>query len=292
MSNAPHQPDFEHHQLCISEIDLHVVQTGPEHAQPIVLLHGWPQDWSSFSQVMIRAAKTNRVIAIDLPGVGQSITPLADGRKRTIAQTLHGALKKLDLRNVVLVGHDIGGQVVYAYLCEYPGDPACAVIMDVVIPGLEPWERVLRNPHIWHFAFHAIPNLPETLVEGRQADYFAWFFDAIAARPGAISDAARARYAAAYARTSALRTGFDWYRAFAQDARDNTANVQPLPTPMLYLRGDHESGNIGLYVAGLRAGGFTNVQPAVIADCGHFAPEEQPEAVWACIRQFMTGVRV
>jgi hypothetical protein len=37
---------------------------------------------------------------------------------------------------------------------------------------------VLANPYIWHFAFHAIPGLPERLVQGNQRAYFDYFFDA------------------------------------------------------------------------------------------------------------------
>ena len=73
------------------------------------------------------------------------------------------------MTDVTLAGHDAGGQIVYAYLHAYPEDLARAVIMNVAIPGLDPWDEVKRNPHIWHFAFHAVPELPEIcdhLVKG------------------------------------------------------------------------------------------------------------------------------
>ena len=50
-------------------------------------------------------------------------------------------------------------------------------MMDVVVPGLGPWEQVIRNPYLWHFAFHSIPALPERLVQGHQAEYFGYFYD-------------------------------------------------------------------------------------------------------------------
>jgi hypothetical protein len=81
--------------------------------------------------------------------------------------------------------------------------------MDVVIPGLDPWDEVLRNPYLWHFAFHSIPDLPELLVEGRERRYFDYFFDQLATRPAAILDAARNQYVAAYRAPGALSAGFD-----------------------------------------------------------------------------------
>ena len=67
-----------------------------------------------------------------------------------------------------------------------------------MIPGIDPWEQVLRNPYLWHFAFHSIPELPELLVQGHQSEY-----------------------AKAYATDSALPAGLNWYRTFPQDAATN-----------------------------------------------------------------------
>jgi pimeloyl-ACP methyl ester carboxylesterase len=161
--------------------------------------------------------------------------------------------------------------------------------MNTAIPGVDPWEDIKRNPHIWHFAFHAVPALPEKLVAGHQAAYFDFFYDRLAATPGAVTDEARETYVDAYARTHALRAGFDWYRAFEQDERDNAdAAHRTDDTPLLYLRGERESGfGLERYVSGLQSAGMTNVRGGVIEDSGHFAPDEQPERVSAAIGAFM-----
>ncbi len=80
---------------------------------------------------------------------------------------MHSLIVDLGLQNATLVGQDVGGMVVYSYLRNY-GDLARAVVMDVAVPGIDPWDEVLRNPSIWHFALHAVPALPERLVQGRQ----------------------------------------------------------------------------------------------------------------------------
>ncbi len=195
---------FRHEQILVEGISLHMVQAGNPSAQPIVLLHGWPQSWIEWQEVMSLAAGEFRAIAIDLPGIGGSTPPVADSSKRALAAVVHGLIEQLDLKGATLVGHDVGGMIAYAYLRRYE-DVAGVVIIDVVIPGLDPWDEVIRNPYIWHFAFHAIPRLPELLVQGHQAPYLDYFFDILAVNRARITPGQRATYALAYASDDALK---------------------------------------------------------------------------------------
>jgi pimeloyl-ACP methyl ester carboxylesterase len=280
---------LRHRQVHADGLALHAVESGPAGAPAVVLLHGWPEDASAFEPVMHTLALDAHVVALDLPGVGGSETPAPSNDKRTLAQYVHLAVEAMHLEHVTLVGHDVGGMVTYAYLREFPHDLARAVIMDTVIPGVEPWSEIEHNPDIWHFGFHAVPALPERLVSGRQAAYFGFFYDALAARPLAIDQATRIRHVEAYVRPLALHTGFEWYRAFPRDEEDNRRALgQPVRTPLLYLRGDHDPGlDVDRYVEGLRSAGVTDVAGAVIAGSGHFAPEEQPAAVAATLKRFI-----
>ncbi|RUY99881.1 alpha/beta hydrolase, partial [Mesorhizobium sp. M7A.F.Ca.CA.002.15.1.1] len=149
-----------------------------------------------------------------------------------------------------------------------------AVPMNTVIPGLHPWTKVVANPGIWHFAFHAVPELPELLVTGHQRAYFDFFFDLLAGRPEALTNEMRETLTQAYARPEALKAGFDWYRAFKQDAEANApARIE---VPILYIRGDADFGSIDDYLEGLRMSGAKNLQGHMIANCGEFLPIEAP----------------
>ena len=199
----------------------------------------------------------------------------AGGSKRQLAARVHDLVSALGLTGLTLVGHDVGGMIAYSYLRQY-ADAAQVVIMDTVIPGIDPWQEVLRNPHIWHFALHAIPALPEALVQGRQAEYFDFFYNVLSADPSRITPRARAEYVSAYRSDAALTAGFDFYRAFAQDARDNaeSGKTAAADTPLLYLRGERESGNIATYAAGFRSAGRTaDLQPV---DRGLVVGRERP----------------
>lgn len=82
-------------------------------------------------------------------------------------------------------------------------------------------------------------------MRGKQAEYFDFFYDVLAAHPKRIGAEARAEYARAYGTDGALTAGFNWYRAFRQDVQDNLAAGAPgSATPLLYLRGEREQVDI------------------------------------------------
>lgn len=275
---------IRHARVPIDGHCLHVAESGDPRGRPFLFLHGWPESWRTWTGVMAAAPPDARLIAIDLPGVGASTGAVGGGSKREVASLVHGLVERLDLADLTLVGHDAGGMIAYAYLRRH--DAARVVIMNTVIPGLEPWDDVLRDPRVWHFGLHAVPSLPEALVRGREREYFDYFYDVLSADPSRITPESRAAHAAAYGTGAALTAGFDLYRAFAQDAEDNTACTGPISTPLLYLRGDREGGDVDAYARGFRAAGVRDLTTATVEDAGHFAQEEQPSRVWSRIASF------
>jgi pimeloyl-ACP methyl ester carboxylesterase len=283
---------LKHSNLQVAGGSVHVVESGHEQDEPILFMHGWPQDWSSWTRVLELAGERRRAIAVDLPGIGVSKVEAAPARTWDIAELLHAVVDALGLERVLVVGHDIGGMAAFSYLSRYADELAGAVIMDIAIPGLPPWEDVRRNPATWHWGFNAFAELPEILVRGKERDYFNFFYDAISAHPERITSESRDRYVIAYSDSRALSTGFNWFRAIPQNAKDNhemAAEIGTIVTPVLIIRGSKE-GSVEPYVNGLRAAGFTSLESAVIPDCGHFSPEEQPELVWRHIEQFADAI--
>lgn len=269
---------------------LHIVEAGdPAAPTAFLFLHGWPQSSAEWNGVFAAAQGRARLIAVDLPGIGGSQPATGGGGKNALADVVHRLVELLELRDTTLVGHDAGGMVAYAYLRRH-SDVERVAILETVIPGVDPWEQVITNPYIWHFAFHAVPELPELLVEGHQARYFDFFFDALSADASRVGPAARAEYAAAYATRAQLTAGFDLYRAFGQDAQDNATSAlgEPIATPLLYVRGAASHANIDTYLDGFRRAGVQHVHGSIIPDAGHFLADEQPEALWESLREFAT----
>ncbi len=281
-----------HQQVRVGQVDFHVVDNGVKSDSTLMFLHGWPEDWSSWQEVVNQAHGSVRAVMLDLPGIGKSVCQKSPITKAEIADSVHDLSIKLQLKGVTIIGHDVGGQVTFAYLVRHSARLARAVIMNVVVPGVDPWDEVERNPYIWHFRFHSIRELPELLVAGKQRQYFDYFYNVISKHPERISAQARDGYARAYGSKESLAVGFDWYRAFPQDMKDNreiTGNRTQINTPLLYIRGEAERGDIDAYVKGFKNAGIQYVEGAIVGDSGHFSAEENPKGVWEQIEAFVNG---
>lgn len=260
--------------------------TGPA----VLLIHGFPQDWSAFRHIMPRLAKKFTVVAVDLRGVGGS-TPTANGYdKANLAEDIYQLTRHLGLDGVYVAGHDIGGMVAYAFVRRYPQAARGVMILDVPLPGIETWEEVRANPVAWHFGFHQTQSLPEKLIAGRQALYFReGFFNRFALNRKAITETDVIRYANSYAAPEKMRAGFEFYRAFPADEKFNQAQQNAIDVPLVLAGADNGVGKLNLTIAeSLRKHGCRNVVTEIIRNSGHYVAEEQPEIVAEIIERYAT----
>lgn len=270
---------FQHHYADLSEVRMHYVTAGD--GPPLVLLHGWPQTWYEWHKVIPALAERFLVIAPDLRGLGDTSRPADGYDKKSVAADLRELLvDRLGHRRINLAGHDWGGPVAYAYAAADPDSVRRLAILDVVIPG--DGGDLSQGGRRWHHAFHRTPDLPEVLTEGRERIYLSWFYRTFAHRAEAFSEADIDEYARCYSQPGAMQAGFAYYRAVKQDIADNAEIIarRKLPMPVLALGGDSAWGRREEPLESLRRVA-TDVEGGVVADCGHFIPEEQPDALAA-----------
>jgi pimeloyl-ACP methyl ester carboxylesterase len=281
--------DVTHGYADLGEVMLHYVTAGS--GPPVVLLHGWPQTWYEWRHVIPALSKSYTVIAPDLRGLGDSSRPLTGYDKKTVANDVWRLVsEKLGHRRFFLVGHDWGGPTAYALAAAHPDSVRRLVIVDVVIPG--DGGDFSQGGRRWHHQFHITPDLPEALTQGREDIYLGWFYRTFTYRPDAITEADLAEFLRTYRQPGAMRAGFSYYRALPQDAADNQAIVArfKLPMPVLAIGGDKARGRGREPEESLRRVA-TNVRGAVIADCGHFVPEEQPARLSEALLAFFAEER-
>ena len=261
---------------------LHYVAAGEE-GPTVVLLHGFPQTWWQWRHIIPRLVDAGyRVIAPDYRGAGKSWRPAGGYDKRTMARDIHALLREhLGVREPVLVaGHDIGLMVAYAYAHEYRDEVSHLVLMDAPLPGTAVFDDLLSAPRVWHFAFHAVRDLPELLVSGREREYIQHFINARIFNAGAFTAEDLDVYVSAYSAPGALRAAFEAYRAFGQDAEDNRRILQHngrLTIPVLALGGTIST--TGAVIGEMTKEVAEDVTAVRVPDTGHWIAEENPEAV-------------
>lgn len=118
----------------------------------MIVLHGWLQTGRAWTNVLGALGETNYVFAFDLPGVGDSEGVPPSAEKIVIADLILSAAEQPGGHDIVIVGYRVGGMVAYAAPRDHTNGICGAVVMNTAIPGIDPWERMLSNPHIWHFA--------------------------------------------------------------------------------------------------------------------------------------------
>ncbi|MEW6454915.1 MAG: alpha/beta hydrolase [Pseudomonadota bacterium] len=250
----------------------------------VVLLHGYGETgdmWVPLAKDLIR---DHTVIIPDLRGMGRSAIPEVGYDKRTQSSDIAGVLDALKIDRAALVTHDIGNMVGFAFAAGYRDRVTRFVLIDAPVPGVGPWEEILKNPLLWHFRFGG-PDM-ERLVKGRERIYLDRFWNEFSASPKRFSEAARQHYARLYARPGAMRAGFAQFAAFDQDAIDNKAFLAKgkLDVPVLALGGEK---SFGLQMAAVMRFAANNVEEGVVPDSGHWIMEENPKATVALVRAFL-----
>ncbi len=266
---------FTHHTTVANGVRLHYVIGGQ--GDPVVLLHGWPQTWYEWRQVMPALAEHYTVIVPDLRGLGDSAKPLSGYDARTVAADIHGLVQQLGYSRIFLGGHDIGGWVAMAYAAAHRDEVRQLAILEI-FPADEsilPFTTLNPRKSLWHVSFHFVRDLPEALIAGREQLYLSHFYRGGAYNPGAIDEAAIDEYVRCYAAEGGLRAGFEYYRAIFTNIEQTKEDARTkLEMPFLALGGEF---SFGPFLAQEWPKYAVNVQAEVIPQAGHWIPEEQPE---------------
>jgi pimeloyl-ACP methyl ester carboxylesterase len=284
---APAPPGFQHQTAVVNGITLHYVRGGV--GPPLVLIHGWPQNWHMWNRIMPALAANYTVIVPDLRGAGESAKPATGYTKRQMADDIHKLVQQLGFGSqlVSLVGHDIGAMVAYAYAADHPSDVRRLVLMEAPLPGIEPyWSLLTKDKRGWHIGFHTEGTTAEMLVLNRERDYIVSFYDKWSYNMTSTFTTAEVDEAdRVYSAPGAMATSFKWYRTFDDDVLDNQVLSQnKLTMPVLALGGDASSSTVVLSSAQAVA---YNATGGAVAQCGHWIPQEKPTELLQQLTTFL-----
>jgi haloacetate dehalogenase len=284
MASADLFPGFARHDADVGGIRIHarVGGSGP----PVLLLHGYPQTHAAWHRVAPALAERFTVVAADLRGYGDSARPPdaphhATYSKRAMARDQVALMGGLGLAPFHVIGHDRGGRVAHRLALDHPAAVRSITVLDIA-PTLHMYERT-TEPFArlyWHWFFLVQPEpLPERLIGADPAFFLRQKLGSGAAGLAPFSVEALAEYERCFD-AAAIHASCEDYRAAASiDLEDDRAAAgRRVEAPLLALWG--RRGVVHRCFDVLAA--WREVARAVegeALDCGHYLPEEAPEAL-------------
>ena len=271
-------PSFRNRNIKTDGATIHVRVGGKGSA--VVMLHGFGDTGDMWAPVAAVLVEDHTVVVPDLRGMGLSSHPQGGYDKKTQAHDIAQVMDTLKIANAALVTHDIGNMVGYALAAQFPARVTRWVVIDAPLPGIGPWDEIIRSPALWHFNFRG-PDV-ERLVKGRERIYLDRFWNELSANPKSIKEGTRRHYARLYAQRGAMHSAFNQFAAFTQDAADNKSLAEKgkLTMPVFAFGGDH---SFGMQMAEIMRLVASDVSAGVITDSGHWVMEEQPQQTTAAI---------
>src|SRR3954453_22761245 len=182
-------PEVTHHTATINGAGLHWVSAGSG-GTPVLLVHGFPESWWTFHKLIPLLAAEHRVIAVDLPGFGDSAAEPGDYTSLAMAESLRELIVHLGLGPVHLTGQDISGIPTFRLAAAHPELLRSYAAIETGLPGFG-MERLADVAHggMWHVGFLGAPGIPEMLLAGREREFLTGFaFPAMCGTEGAVSD--------------------------------------------------------------------------------------------------------
>lgn len=281
-------------------IRLHTMQAGALDAPPMVLLHGFPEYWAAWKDVIPLLAQDYRVIAPDLRGFNLSSKPegaRAYAAKHLVADILGLIKSQCGAVKPVLVAHDWGGAVAWNLAAQFPD----AISRLIIINSPHPFTfwRDLRSDPVQQAASAYMnwlrkPGCEVALAENNFERLETFFLNMNGARW--FDAQTRAEYHAAWGQPGALKGGCNYYRAspihppeegalgaagFTLDAAAFHVRI-----PTLVLWGEQDIALPVKLIEGLEPM-INDLTIKRFKDGSHWLLHEQPEAVAEAIRSWL-----
>jgi pimeloyl-ACP methyl ester carboxylesterase len=289
----PPELDGVEHRYVVTPagVRIHVAVAGPQDGPPVMLVHGFPQHWWEWREMIgPLAAGGYRVLCPDLRGAGWSDAPAGPYRKADMAEDLAAVLDALEVGPVRLVAHDWGGPVAFILLLNHPEKVSGFLGLNTIAPWLMLDLGTVR--HLWRFWYQlpmATPVIGPKVVGDPRGRYlrflcrwvgggFSWPEPDARLYIDRISDPARALAGSRWYRTFQSEEAVSWLRGEYADARPTvplrwlTGLKDPVITPNLHRSYTAHSSDIQFETA-----------PGI----GHWIIEEAPALVLDRIQKFL-----
>jgi pimeloyl-ACP methyl ester carboxylesterase len=294
MSNVQTVPaiaGFRSESATVGGVRIHYWIGGPPGGAPILLWHGFLSTSYAWRLVAPKLAEAGlRVLVPDMRGFGDSDKPQGDGGYDTRAlaeefRALVAAIHFGEGRPLTLVAHDMGAPPALIWAADHPEEIATLLYVEAPVMVSELLSKIIAyTPEamqfgsMWWWILPLAPGVPEALIVGNERAFLIWFYagqnvlQRAAFSPGVVDE---------YLRTFSGKEGVIGSMGVYRAAFTSIAQTAPLLQKKIRVPVVAIGGRAGL---GSRVGDMLSlvaetVESVLVADSGHFVPEERPEEV-------------
>jgi pimeloyl-ACP methyl ester carboxylesterase len=269
---------------------MHYVRGGK--GSPVVMIHGFPENWSEWRQQMVPLSKNHTVIAVDMRGTGESEVTKSGYDTAQLAKDVHQLLTQLKLnKGVQVIAHDLGEWVAYAYGAQYRSEVRSMAVMEATIPDESWYQYPVLNadpnkPAAWHFGLFQL-SLAEKLIAGHERDLVHDMMLEYVAGDKSPFTASDFDYYAHFLKEPGRTTAFmSIYRGIRTDVQQNKEFLAQgkLKMPILAIGGERSFGSL---IPDQWREYAVNVEGRVLKGSGHFVTQERPVEVTALLQSFL-----
>ena len=285
---------FDLERLDVNGVTINLRRGG--NGPALLLLHGYPQTHVIWHQVAERLARDFTLVMPDLRGYGDSSRPPGDEdhgnySKRVMAQDMAQVMTALGYATYFVCGHDRGARVAHRLALDHPQAVKKMMLLDIspTATMYAGTDQAFATAYFHWFMLIQPKPLPETLVGNSASFLLKAFLGGWGSTGHAYIDAAAmAEYERCYCRPDAIHAACEDYRAAASiDLVHDAADAeQRIACPVHVIWG--RNGIVGRMfdpMADWHARCSAELS-GVAFDCGHFIPEQKPDALLAEMTAF------
>jgi pimeloyl-ACP methyl ester carboxylesterase len=282
----------------VGGVQLHYRLGGDRNGPPVLLWHGFCGTGYIYRNVATALAESGCAVLVpDMRGYGDSDKPAGtDGYDgRSLAEEFRALVRQLGFGNgrpLTLVAHDMGAPPALLWAADHPGEIAGLIYMEepVLLAGVLS-KIIVYTPDVaklgsmWWWLLPLAPDVPERLIVGNERAFLTWFYDRAIAAGSSIDPLSIEEYLRTFSGHDGVLGALGVYRgAFATIEQTEPLLQNKVRVPVIALGGDRSRGN---QVREMIERVASDVSGGIVANCGHFVPEERPEQIVGYVMELL-----
>jgi len=281
---------FRSETVTVKGVRLHYWIGGDPQGQPVMLWHGFLSTSYAWRKVAPALAQAGLAVLIpDMCGYGDSAKPGGNEGYDVRALAQEGRALVTDLafgagQPLIHAAHDMGALPALIWCADHPKEvagllyiEAPVMLGDVLRKIIAYTPEAMEHGSMWWWILPLAPGVPQRLVVGHEREFLTWFYENEIAKPQAIELTTIDEYLRTFSGREGVLGAMGVYRAaFTSIDQTEPLTKAKVTMPVVAIGGET---SLGAKVGDMVKMAAQHVEAETLPDCGHFVPEERPDAV-------------